>query len=140
MDATGLLILVSVLAVPMAVVVGWYVYSRNRVDKASTWPCCQATVESAAMETVANAEYSAVVLPVFAFSYVVDGDYHSGRFALRPWASDPGESILTTLLGRKLRIHYDPRRPTEWYIPDEVIEGCKVEQKIGVHVVDYSPK
>ena len=140
MDATGLLILLSALAIPIIIIIGWYVFGRNLVDKAGTWPTCEATIESAAIEKVAQAEYSAIELPVFAFSYVVDGDYYSGRFALRPYTTDAGRSILTALVGRKLRIHYHPQHPTEWYIPDELIQGCKVEQKIGVHIVDYSPK
>jgi hypothetical protein len=40
----------------------------------------------------------------------------------------------------KLRVHYDPNRPETWFLPDEFIEGCKVEQKIGLSLNTYGPK
>jgi hypothetical protein len=100
----------------------------------------EATIESGAMEAVAHARYGDVTLPVFAFSYVVDREYYSGRFALFPYITDPGESIFARMAGRKLQLHYDPRKPAEWFLPEELIEGCEVEQEIGPHWNNYYPK
>ena len=51
------------------------------------------------------------------------------------------ESMIDQMIGRKLLLRYDPDHPSMWFIPDEFIDGCKVEQKIGSHVIhDYSPK
>jgi len=44
------------------------------------------------------------------------------------------------MVGHRLRVHYDPRRPKIWFIPDERIEGCKVEQKMGPHVMALYPR
>jgi len=44
------------------------------------------------------------------------------------------------MIGRKLAVGYDPGHPDRWLIPDEIIDGCKVEQKMGPHLVGDYPK
>ena len=92
------------------------------------------------MENVPAGRDEPVVLPVFAFSYVVKGEYYSGRFALMPYTNDPGPSLFGRMIGRKLEIAYDARNPEAWFIPDELIEGCKVQQKLGPHFAVLYPK
>ena len=41
--------------------------------------------------------------------------------------------------GHKLQVHYNPQQPKLWFISDELIEGCKVAQKIGPHVAALYP-
>jgi hypothetical protein len=43
------------------------------------------------------------------------------------------------MIGRKLQVSYDPRRPEAWFIPDEYIEGCTVEQQLSPHLVNFEP-
>jgi hypothetical protein len=43
------------------------------------------------------------------------------------------------MIGRKLIVYYDPAHPDRWLIRDEMIEGCKVEQKMGPHLVGLYP-
>ena len=136
MDTTGALLLVSVIVLSVAVVGTWWIYQRRRVDQAKQWPQTDAIIESSSIEHLEKA----ADLPVFAFSYKVGEEYYSGRFALLPYTADPGESILTKLIGRTLRLRYDPRSPSVWFIDEDIIEGCRVEQKIGVYVVGYAPK
>jgi hypothetical protein len=81
-----------------------------------------------------------IKLPVFAFSYQVFGEYHSGRFALMPYTTEPDESFTSRMIGRKLQLRYDPAHPEQWFIPDELIEGCKVEQKLGRVLTTFCPK
>ena len=136
MDTTGALLLLSVIVLSVAVIGTWWIYQGRRVDQAKQWPQTDAIIESSSIEHVEKA----ADLPVFAFSYKVGEEYYSGRFALLPYSADPGESILTKLIGRTIRLRYDPRRPSVWFIDEDMIEGCKVKQKIGVYVKNLSPK
>jgi len=43
------------------------------------------------------------------------------------------------MIGRKLIVCYDLAHPDRWLIPDEVIDGYKIEQKMGPHLVGYYP-
>jgi len=130
---------IALLLLATVTVANW-IYKAKKRSKARLWPLTEATIESGAMEAVAHSRYGDVTLPVFAFSYVVDREYYSGRFALFPYITDPGESIFARMAGRKLQVHYDPRKPAEWFLPEELIEGCKVEQEIGPHWNNYYPK
>jgi hypothetical protein len=130
--------LVSVFATLAAVITLWWRLRQREVDEARRWPQTEATIESGEVELVSSLD--GMELPVFAFSYQVERAYYSGRFALRPYRTDPGESPFARMAGRKLRVHYDPNRPGTWFLPDELIEGCKVEQKIGLPLNTYSPK
>jgi Protein of unknown function (DUF3592) len=138
------IVVVAAVAVCAAIAV-WVISlrrERQTVDQAREWPATEATIESGALE--ATHETHKVVLPTFAFSYQVSGAYYSGRFSLSPQERFPSHALLDSLLremsGRKLLVRYDPQRPEVWFIPDEFINGCKVEQEVGVHVVhDFYP-
>ena len=146
MDKTLIgIVLVAGGAVSLAVaawVVSWY-RQRKLLEEAREWPTTEAIVQSGVLE--GTRESGRGVRPTFAFSYQVSGHYYSGRFCLiRSWRS-PGktsvESLIQQMIGRKLLLRYDPNRPEAWFIPDEYIDGCKVGQKIGLHVIhSYYPK
>lgn len=104
------------------------------------WPKTEATIETSAREVVASHRGVEVTLPVFGFSYKVGGDRFGGRFALLPYTTDPPESILQTMIGRKISVLYDPKSPGAWIVPDDMMEGCKVEQKLDPRLMDYSPR
>ena len=116
----------------------WWIWQKLRLRKAADWPTTEATIESGAIEVVARNRYTTVELPVFSFSYSVGTEYFGGRFALLPYITDPGDSIIQRMIGRKLRVRYDPKHRDVWFIPDELIEGCKVEQKVGPHL--FAPR
>jgi hypothetical protein len=83
-----------------------------------------------------------IILPVFAFSYQVAGEYYGGRFALLPYITDPtvaDQSLLEHMVGRRVQVNYDPARPEAWFVADELIEGCRVEQKFGRDLVNFAP-
>jgi len=126
--------------VSIVLLVGWWIYQTLKRSKARHWPLTEATIESGNMEVVTRSKYGEVNLPVFAFSYKVGGEYYAGRFALLPYITDPGESLFSRMAGRKLQVHYNPQRLEEWYLPDEIIEGCKIEQEIGPHLNSYYPR
>ncbi len=146
MDKTLLgVVLVAGGAVLLAVaawVVSWY-RERKLLEEAREWPAAEAIVQSGALE--GTRESGRIVLPTFAFYYKVSDHYFSGRICLIREGRYPGktsvESMIKQMIGRKLLLRYDPNRPEVWFIPDEYIEGCKVGQKIGLHVIhSYYPR
>jgi len=140
MDETGVqitLVLLGLVAIVVAVAIGWWWRQRKRVEETEGWFQTEATIESGGLEGTAQGRAR---LPTFAFSYQIAGKYYSGRFALLRHTADPDRSLIDRMIGRKLQVRYDPRRPEVWFIPDKVIEGCKVEQKVGPHFIALYPK
>ena len=120
---------------------------RKLVQEAREWLPAEATISSGALESMR--ETSKAVLPTFAFSYQVSGEYYSGKFSLMPRrALFPSqarkafiESMIAGMIGRKISLRYNPRQPDAWFIPEERIDGCKVEQRIGSHMIhNYQPR
>ena len=107
----------------------------------SRWPNTEGVVESSSLEVVATSRGMKIELPVFAFWYLVEGERYGGRFALEPYITDPGPTILTSMIGRKVRILYDPKAPDKWLVDEALIDGCKVEQSGDPGLLlDLSPK
>ena len=146
-------LLIVILVIGGAVVIAisaWMISGyrdRKLVQEAREWLPTEAEIGSGALESMR--ETSKCVLPTFAFSYQVSGEVYSGRFSLMPKrAFFPSkereafiESIIASMIGRKLLIRYNPRQPEVWFIPDARIENCKVEQRIGFHMLhSYYPR
>jgi hypothetical protein len=123
----------------LAAVVGTWIWKATRLRAAKRWPQTEGTVESGAFEVVEQVKFGKIVLPVFAFSYQVSGEYYSGRFSLLPYSNDVGDSIIKMIVGRKLPIKYNPLHPDEWFLPEKLMEGYKVEQKTGPHLQHFYP-
>jgi hypothetical protein len=130
-------IFVFVFGVAAIFAVWWWKKTRE-VDEARHWPQTEATVETAAMEPAAEGRYAR--FPTCSFSYQVAGEIYSGRFSLLRPQTIPRESLMQQMAGRKLQVHYDPQRPEIWFIPDARIEGCRVEQKMGKHLMALYPR
>ena len=131
-------LVVAYVAVTIVIVVK--LWHRHVARNAERWPSVEGVIESGQMEAAASGgSKPKVVLPVFAFSYEVTGEYYGGRFALLPYVTDLGESIIERMIGRKLQIHYDPKKPETWFIADKLIEGCKVEQKFTPDWFSFPP-
>jgi hypothetical protein len=128
----------AVFVAVLAWAISWY-RQRKMVQQAGQWAPVEAKIESGALE--GTHESGKVVLPTFAFSYQVSEGYYSGRFSLRANLSKAlAESMIDQMIGRKILLRYNPDHPEIWFIPDECIDGYKVEQKIGSHVIhDYCP-
>ncbi len=142
MDEQFLVVVLIVGSAIFVAVAAWVMSQyrqRKTMQRAGQWTPVEATVESGALER--THETSKVVLPTFAFSYKVSDQYYSGRFSLAAnLPTSRAEAIIGQMIGRKLLVRYDPDRPEAWFIPDEAIEGYKVEQKLSSHIVhDYSP-
>jgi Protein of unknown function (DUF3592) len=140
-DHVGIVILIGVVAFASGVAAIFALEwrrGRREVDEARQWPQTEATIESAALEPPKEGRYA--LLPTFGFSYEVAGERYSGRFSLLRSKTVSPESLLLDMPGHKLQVHYNPQQPKLWFIPDELIKGCKVEQKMGPHVTALYPR
>ena len=137
MDEVGVAILVGLFCL-IALPSGWWLWQFRRVENAKKWPSTEATIQSGAIETSEYWERDLLRLPVFAFSYKVNEEFYSGRFVLIP-NMEPGESLIKRMIDRKLSVQYDPRQPSMYFIPDTMIEGCEVKQKLDPHLIRVYP-
>ena len=108
----------------------------NDVKKTKSWPTVEATVRSGNVEVVRHLRFGDIELPVFELSYAVGEKPYSERFGLS-MLSEPVDSLLNKMVGRKMTVQYDPANPGICYLPVEKIEGCRVEQNIGSMVRFY---
>jgi hypothetical protein len=115
------------LAIPICLIgliIALNVWNAKRAGTIAEWPRTEATVQSAGMEDVGSGR-SKVVLPCFAFSYVVDEEYYSGRFSLSG-CGDRSVTLIREMVGRKFTVLFDPTKPSRFQIDEEMIEGCDV--------------
>jgi hypothetical protein len=100
--------------------------AKRRLKDAADWPETEATIQSAKMELVERIGHLREELPFFVFSYVVNSEYHSGRFGLRA-AKDRMSSLVRDWVGTKITVRYDPKRPSVYCLPDELpVDGIRV--------------
>lgn len=122
---------------------GITIWRRHVSKKAKTWPSVEGIIESGKLEQVAGGGRSPkVILPAFSFSYQVSGEYYSGRFALLPYITDPfvaDPSFIEHMIGRRVQVNHNPIKPEVWFIADELIEGCKIEQKFSGNWINDAP-
>lgn len=102
----------------------------NEVKKTKSWPAVEATVQSARVEAVRHMRFGEIQLPVFELSYLVREKPYAERFALS-MCSEPIDTVMTKMVGRKVTVHYDPANPGACFVLGETIEGCRIEQTIG---------
>ena len=138
MDKVGVIALLGMVAL-VGVFIGWRQWQKARARDAKHWPKTIATIESGGIEQLYRGKFASLRLPVFAFSYKANEDYYSGRFSLLPYITNPGSSIVERMIGRTLDISYAPQRPERWFVLDEFIEGCRVEQKTESHMMPLYP-
>jgi len=140
--ATVIVVVASAVGICIALWIVSVYRQRKILQEVKQWLLVEAKVESGAIET--TSETNKVVLPTFAFSYQVPGEYYSGRFGLMPkrfLGEELIQSMIDRMIGRKFLIRYDPSHPEAWFIPDESIDGCKVEQRISSNVIHrYYPR
>jgi hypothetical protein len=123
------LILLGIAAVVIGLIVGTQIY-EDRIDKqvaeTADWLETEATIHDAVIERVDKYTW----YPSFGFSYVVDGEYFSGRFFLNA-DSEQSEELLKALLNRRFPVQYDPDSPSNWYIAEANMDGYEILQKLS---------
>jgi hypothetical protein len=109
----------------------------NAVKKTKSWAAAEGTVRSGSVDVVRHLRFGDIQLPVFELSYVVGEKAYSERFALSMF-SEPVDSLMSRMVGRKITVQYDPANPGICYLPGEKIEGCRIEQNLGDQVRFYA--
>jgi hypothetical protein len=130
MTATDLVELLLNLALWTCIAVVIFKFGRRRwnAKQAKSWPATEGTVETATFEKLVL-DGVAVPIPAFGFSYRVGGRNYGGTFQLHPYSTDPFYSdpeFMKHMVGRKLKVHFNPEKPGTWFITEEYMEGCKV--------------
>ena len=132
MDFVFALCLVAFLAVR-------FVLQKQRLKKAERWPETEGTIQTVNREVFKQTHGNVIELPVCAFTYKLEGEYYSGRFSLHS-TNSPTACILGDLVGQKIPVRYDPRRPGDWYVPLETLGERVIEQKLRSSLINLSPK
>jgi hypothetical protein len=101
-----------------------YLLKRQTKD-ATDWPETEATIRSAGMELIERIGHIREEVPFFAFSYVVESEYYSGRFGLRV-PEDRAPSLMREWIDTKIVLQYDPSQPSVFRLPDELpVDGFR---------------
>ena len=137
MDDTGISILSGFLCL-LALPAGWWLWQYLRIQKARGWPSTEATIQSADVEVASTYRHGVLRLPVCSFSYIVNGEYYSGRFTVLANLGE-SESLVERMIDRKFSVRYNPRRPSVYFIPDGRIDGREVKQKMDPHLFRIYP-
>jgi hypothetical protein len=112
--------------------VAWDRRDKKRVEEAAEWPTTEATIQQTEFKEFTSNSKSdqAHLYPCFAFSYVVDGEYYSGRFGLAV-EGEIADELARNMKDQKFEVSYQPERPSEYYIPDELMGGYEVLQNLS---------
>lgn len=132
-------IVAGFLLITSGIVILRLVQQKRREAKAKTWPSAQATVQMGTMEVVFKSRSVTMTLPCFAFSYVVNGEYYVGRFALGA-KGEKAARLVREMEDRTFLVHYDPENPTRFYLPYQSIEGSRLKQPLKPHFIALYPQ
>ena len=126
-----LLVFVLVVAIVGAIVL-WNHRNDKRVEEAANWPTTEATIQQTEFQEFGGNSRNDVVhsYPCFVFTYIVKGEYYSGSFGLAV-EGEPADRLIHEWADKKVTVNYRPAKPSEYYIPDELMEGYEVLQKLS---------
>jgi hypothetical protein len=117
--------------------VAWNRWNQKRVEEAANWPTTEATINSAEFQEFQGSSRREIHLyPCFEFYYVVNGDYYSGRFGLAV-EGEPADRLSREMIDKKLTVSYKSTQPSKFYIPDEMMNGYEVLQKLSARGTSY---
>jgi hypothetical protein len=95
------------------------------------WPRAWATIRSSEIQVMKLDDKNDIELPCFSFSYVINETNFLGRFSLVCDAEEERLTLAKKMIDRRFELQYDPKHPSNWYIPNKKIEGYEVEQKMS---------
>lgn len=110
----------------LAALVIWAVWQQIHPNRADQWPVTEGTIQSTGTEIIYAGRGSSEV-PVCDFSYQVGGQYYSGRLSISS-RGVPDEGPMRDLMGRKIPVHYDPGKPSTFFVPSTNVDGFSVGQ------------
>ena len=106
----------------------WNRWRQKHIGEAINWPTTIATIQQVEVQEFAGDSKAdeAQSYPRFRFSYVVNDEYYSGIFGLAA-----ADRLLREMSGRNFTVSYKPAQSSEFYIPDEIMDGYEVLQKLS---------
>ena len=105
----------------IAGIVVWLMRQAARFDEAASWPETEGTIQSVSKVAI-RAGRASVEIDVCDFSYIVNGEYNSGRLRVSH-SSSTGDSAPRNLINQKIRVRCNPQKPSEYLFPQQKVEG-----------------
>ena len=110
MFSQGIVIVLVILGGLGALVIA-VVWKAKRPEKTESWPETEATIQF--VGKVIGSGRGSYPLDVGDFSYVVDGEYYSGR-AMISRSFSTGDVQPGNLVDKKFKVRYNPREPDKY--------------------------
>lgn len=105
----------------LAVVVASLVWQKFSPDKTASWPVTEGTIQSVNTEIV-NEGRNSHSDEVCDFSYLVNGEYYSGRLCIS--RSDQAENAaLSNLVNKKFPVRYSQQKPEKFAVVSVELDG-----------------
>lgn len=106
----------------------WIPIRRSKLEEeAKAWPTTSARGQDGEMRLLSRYDQ----FPCFTLSYVVNGEYYTGSFALSA-EGDRADTLLRELIDKNVASRYDPNHPSKFYVSDKIVQGCEVKCPGGV--------
>ncbi|HEY1649286.1 MAG TPA: DUF3592 domain-containing protein [Terracidiphilus sp.] len=98
----------------------WLVWQNARREKTESWPETEATIQS--VGKVIGSGRGSYPLDVGDFSYVVNGEYYSGRATISRSFST-GDVQPGDLVDKKFQVRYNPLKPDKYDVSQADVGG-----------------
>lgn len=85
------------------------IWAWLRFRQAQSWPSAQGTIGSISIQAN-RSDYIKPWAVEFAYSYVVQGEYYSGRHVIRAWRERGAEELGVGWKGRMVVVRYSPKK------------------------------
>jgi len=123
----------------LTVVVVSLVWQKFGPDKTAAWPITEGMIQSVNTEIVYQGRGSHAD-DVCDFSYVVNGDYYSGRLLVSRRSEEAQSAALTVLVNKKFPVRYNPRKPEKFAVVSVDLDGfCLGQHHDSPFTVDEGP-
>lgn len=130
------LAVVVVLGALASLVVWHYRRAEPQDENTDTWPETEATIQS--VNKVIGSGRGSYPLDVGDFSYVVNGDYYSGRATISRSFS-AGNSQPRDLVDKKFQVRFNPREPDKYDLSQSDVGGFLLDQYDDFLMHDIGP-
>lgn len=110
---TPLMLTIVVFLGALASLVVWLYRSAVPKENTDNWPLTEATIQSVGKAVGPGRNFYA--LDVCVFTYVVNGEYYSGRATIsRPFSTE--DSQPKDLVNKKFQVRYNPSKPDKYNV------------------------